>query len=60
MVSVSQSSQTAHKDVEVVQVLSTLPEQSVPVSAEAQPPILPTPVPSRGGVQRVYFLHMPV
>lgn len=53
MVSVSQSSQTAHKDVEVVQVLSTLPEQSVPVSAEAQPPILPTPVPSRGGVQRL-------
>nr|KYP53061.1 hypothetical protein KK1_025063 [Cajanus cajan] len=44
----SQTSQTPHKDVEVVQVSSTLPpETSVPVSADTQPPILPLPVTSR-------------
>ncbi|KAJ1403147.1 TFG box [Sesbania bispinosa] len=44
----SQPSQTPHKDVEVVQVSSTLsPEPSAPVSAETQPPILPLPVTSR-------------
>ncbi|KAF2310923.1 hypothetical protein GH714_018552 [Hevea brasiliensis] len=41
----SQPVQTAHKDVEVVQVSST--EPSVPVVMEAQPPILPLPVPAR-------------
>ncbi|CAL5419101.1 unnamed protein product [Camellia sinensis] len=50
-VSSSQSSQTAHKDVEVVQVSSS--ELSVPVPVpvptEAQPPILPLPQPSRDG-----------
>ncbi|RVW65111.1 Protein decapping 5 [Vitis vinifera] len=47
-ISSSPSSQTAHKDVEVVQVSSSASqESSVPVSAEAQPPILPLPVPSR-------------
>lgn len=48
-VSSSQTSQTAHKDVEVVQVSSSSSssEPTVPVSAEAQPPILPLPVPSR-------------
>uniref|UniRef100_A0A5B6YLY6 Putative Decapping 5 n=1 Tax=Davidia involucrata TaxID=16924 RepID=A0A5B6YLY6_DAVIN len=47
-ISSSQSSQTAHKDVEVVQVSSSS-EQLVPVSTEAQPPILPLPQPSRAG-----------
>ncbi|KAI8005035.1 Protein decapping 5 [Camellia lanceoleosa] len=47
LISSSQSSQTAHKDVEVVQVSSS--EPSVPVPAEAQPPILPLPQPSRDG-----------
>ncbi|KAI4313985.1 hypothetical protein L6164_026928 [Bauhinia variegata] len=41
------SQKPSHKDVEVVQVSSsTSPEPSVPVSAEAQPPILPLPVTS--------------
>lgn len=49
----SQSSQMAHKDVEVVQVSSTSSsEPSAPVSTEAQPPILPLPTPSRA-VQKV-------
>ncbi|KAJ0095113.1 hypothetical protein Patl1_16526 [Pistacia atlantica] len=43
----SQSAQTAHKDVQVVQVSSSS-EPSVPVVTEAQPPILPLPVPPRG------------
>ncbi|XP_057486243.1 protein decapping 5-like isoform X2 [Actinidia eriantha] len=50
----SQSSQTAHKDVEVVQVSSSSAEMSVPIVAEAQPPILPLPQPpqpSRAGQQ---------
>lgn len=48
-VSSSQISQTAHKDVEVIQVSSSSAsaEPTVPVSAEAQPPILPLPVPSQ-------------
>ncbi|KAJ7954042.1 protein decapping 5-like [Quillaja saponaria] len=38
----AQSSQTLHKDVEVIQVSSSAPiEASVSVAAEAQPPILP-------------------
>ncbi|XP_019461367.1 PREDICTED: protein decapping 5-like isoform X1 [Lupinus angustifolius] len=41
-------SQTPHKDVEVVQVLSTSsPQPSRSVSAENQPPILPLPVTSQ-------------
>lgn len=48
----SQPSQTVHKDVEVVQVSASSSEVSVPVPAEAQPPILPTPPPARAG-QRV-------
>ncbi|KAK3222631.1 hypothetical protein Dsin_009656 [Dipteronia sinensis] len=54
MVSSSQTSsssvsvQTANKDVEVVQVsLSPSSEPLAPVATEAQPPILPLPVPSR-------------
>ncbi|THG22095.1 hypothetical protein TEA_000489 [Camellia sinensis var. sinensis] len=51
-VSSSQSSQIAHKDVEVVQVSSSQSsspsEPSAPVMADAQPPILPLPQPSRG------------
>ncbi|KAM7464388.1 hypothetical protein LguiA_032509 [Lonicera macranthoides] len=44
----SQSSQTAHKDVEVVQVSPTpTSEPQAPVPPEAQPPILPLPSPSR-------------
>uniref|UniRef100_A0A2P2LVT0 Uncharacterized protein MANES_14G096300 n=2 Tax=Rhizophora mucronata TaxID=61149 RepID=A0A2P2LVT0_RHIMU len=47
-VSSSQSVQTIHKDVEVVQVSSSLSaEPKMPVATEAQPPILPLPVPSR-------------
>ncbi|KAL8121057.1 protein decapping 5-like isoform X2 [Apium graveolens] len=47
-VSSSQSSQIAHKDVEVVQVSSRASsELPVPVSNEAQPPILPLPQPHR-------------
>ncbi|KAK9934835.1 hypothetical protein M0R45_021964 [Rubus argutus] len=47
-VSSAQSLQAAHKDVEVVQVSSSIsPEPSVPVSAEPQPPILPLPTPAR-------------
>ncbi|KAE8100788.1 hypothetical protein FH972_018648 [Carpinus fangiana] len=48
-VSSSQTSQTAHKDLEVIQVSSSSSsaEPTVPISAEAQPPILPLPVPSR-------------
>ncbi|XVF42981.1 hypothetical protein PTKIN_Ptkin02bG0003600 [Pterospermum kingtungense] len=41
----SQPAATAHKDVEVVQV-SSATESSAPVVSEAQPPILPLPVPS--------------
>ncbi|BFG16970.1 hypothetical protein CerSpe_032430 [Prunus speciosa] len=49
-VSSTQSLQTAHKDVEVVQVSSsTSSEPTVPVSAESQPPILPLPPPVRAG-----------
>uniref|UniRef100_A0A5B6YLZ4 Uncharacterized protein n=1 Tax=Davidia involucrata TaxID=16924 RepID=A0A5B6YLZ4_DAVIN len=47
-ISSSQSSQIAHKDVEVVQVTSSS-EPSVPVTTEARPPILPLPQPSRTG-----------
>ncbi|TKY69420.1 decapping 5 [Spatholobus suberectus] len=48
IVSSAQPSQVPHKDVEVVQVSSTLsPEPSLPVSTETQPPILPLPVTSR-------------
>ncbi|KAG6673668.1 protein decapping 5 isoform X2 [Carya illinoinensis] len=45
----SQTSQIAQKDVEVVQISSSasLSEPILPVSAEAQPPILPLPVPSQ-------------
>ncbi|KAG6764144.1 hypothetical protein POTOM_031602 [Populus tomentosa] len=44
--------QTAHKDVEVVKASPAAapppePEPSVPVATQAQPPILPLPVPSR-------------
>lgn len=56
-VSSTQSLQTAHKDVEVVQVSSsTSSEPIVPVSAESQPPILPLPPPVRAG-QKVLFCH---
>lgn len=48
VVASSKPSQTAHKDVEVVPVSSTLPpEPPVSVAAESQPPILPLPVTSR-------------
>ncbi|GLT91742.1 hypothetical protein SLE2022_096150 [Rubroshorea leprosula] len=44
----SQSSITAQKDVEVVEAsASPSSEPSAPVAKEAQPPILPLPVPSR-------------
>ncbi|XP_059655574.1 protein decapping 5 isoform X2 [Cornus florida] len=48
---ISQPLQTAHKDVEVVQVslASSSSEPSVSVSVEAQPPILPLPQPARAG-----------
>lgn len=56
-VSSTQSLQTAHRDVEVVQVSSsTSSEPIVPVSAESQPPILPLPPPVRAG-QKVLFCH---
>ncbi|KAK8487016.1 hypothetical protein V6N13_042457 [Hibiscus sabdariffa] len=43
----SQPAATAHKDVEVVQISSSLsPEPPAPVVSEAQPPILPLPVSS--------------
>ncbi|CAJ2648342.1 unnamed protein product [Trifolium pratense] len=58
VVSSAQSSQTPHKDVEVVQVSSTSPEKPLTVSTETKPPILPLPVtsgpshrPVRGPVQ---------
>ncbi|KAA8532755.1 hypothetical protein F0562_032788 [Nyssa sinensis] len=51
-ISSSQSSQTAHKDVEVVQVSSSS-EQSAPVPTEAQPPILPLPQSSRAAGQKL-------
>ena len=57
-VSSPQTSQTAHKDLEVIQVLSSSSsaEPTVPISAEAQPPILPLPVPSQVA-QKVILLH---
>jgi protein LSM14 len=57
-VSSSQTSQTAHKDLEVIQVSlpSSSAEPTVPISAEAQPPILPLPVPSQVA-QKVILLH---
>ncbi|XVE53371.1 hypothetical protein DITRI_Ditri02bG0198900 [Diplodiscus trichospermus] len=42
----SQPAAPAHKDVEVVQVSASSTEPSAPVASEAQPPILPLPVPS--------------
>ncbi|KAM2330215.1 hypothetical protein ACFX1X_021077 [Malus domestica] len=56
----SQSLQTPHKDVEVVQVSPpTSSETSVPVSAEPQPPILPLPQqPARAG-QKEYVRSQP-
>ncbi|KAE8657472.1 Protein decapping 5 [Hibiscus syriacus] len=43
----SQPAATAHKDVEVVQMTSSLsPEPSAPIVSEAQPPLLPLPVSS--------------
>jgi protein LSM14 len=58
VVSSAQSSQTPHKDVEVVQVSSTSsPEQSLTVSTETKPPILPLPVTS-GPSHRVSFLSL--
>ncbi|KAL6969794.1 hypothetical protein U1Q18_029507 [Sarracenia purpurea var. burkii] len=50
-VSSSQSSQTAQKDVEVVQMPppSSSSGPSAPVAAEGQPPILPLPQSSRAG-----------
>ncbi|XP_022928996.1 protein decapping 5-like [Cucurbita moschata] len=50
----SQSSHTVHEDVEVVQPLSL--EPSMPVTTEAQPPILPLPVLSRP-VQKANGAH---
>lgn len=50
----SHSALTAHKDVQAVQVLSSSSEPSVAVVMEAQPPILPLPVPRRG-VQKVFI-----
>ncbi|ESW25317.1 hypothetical protein PHAVU_003G025600 [Phaseolus vulgaris] len=48
LVTSGQPSQAPHKDVEVVQVTSmSFPEPSLPVFADAQPPILPLPVTSR-------------
>lgn len=46
-VSSAPPSQAVHKDVEVVHVPATSSEVSVPVPAEAQPPILPLPTPTR-------------
>ncbi|KAL5553528.1 hypothetical protein UlMin_040929 [Ulmus minor] len=46
-VSSSQSSQTVSKDVEAVEASASSSEVSVPVSTEAQPPILPLPPPAR-------------
>lgn len=54
-VDTSQPSQVAHKDVEVIQVSSSSSDHTVPVATEAQPPILPLPVPSRAP-HRVIFL----
>ncbi|KAF5467604.1 hypothetical protein F2P56_011837 [Juglans regia] len=57
-VSSSQTSQIAQKDVDVVQISSSpsLSAPILPVSAEAQPPILPLPVPSQAA-QKVILLH---
>jgi protein LSM14 len=53
----TQPVQTAHKDVEVVKV-SPAPEPSVPVTTEAQPPILPLPFPSRASHKvRLPYMH---
>ncbi|XP_009336641.2 protein decapping 5 isoform X2 [Pyrus x bretschneideri] len=59
-VSSSQSLQTAHKDVEVVQVSSsTSSEPSVPLSAEPQPPILPLPQQPAQAGQKDYVRSQP-
>uniref|UniRef100_A0A2P2LVX2 Uncharacterized protein MANES_14G096300 n=1 Tax=Rhizophora mucronata TaxID=61149 RepID=A0A2P2LVX2_RHIMU len=53
--------QTIHKDVEVVQVSSSLSaEPTIPVATEAQPPILPLPVPLRANQKvccRTHNMH---
>lgn len=55
-VSLNQTSQTAQKDVEVVQVSTTSPSEThVPVPAEAQPPILPLPPPARTHKVPIFF-----
>lgn len=55
-VSLNQSSVTAQKDVEVVQVSATsASEPPAPVSTEAQPPILPLPSPAR--THKVFLLY---
>lgn len=56
-VSLSPPSKNADKDVEVVQVSSSAGlEQSVPITSEAQPPILPLPSSARP-TQKVLSLH---
>lgn len=54
-VSLNQTSRTAQKDAEVVQVSTTSPEAHVPVPAEAQPPILPLPPPARAHKVPIFF-----